>query len=98
MSLIYIRTNPCSSPFQSLGGGGFHVTLSVCLSTASTLTSWGGPVGASSAVMIVTVSEGSDVPSSFSATILMWYVVAGRRLNTPASAVSPGTRTLFTKF
>lgn len=98
MSLMQFNTNPWRSPFQSLDGGGFQVTLSVCLSTASTLTSCGGPVGASSAVMMVTVSEGSDVPSSFSATILMWYVVAGRKLNTPASVVSPGTRTLFTKF
>lgn len=70
------------------------MTRSVCLSTASTLTSCGMPVGASSAVIMVTVSDGSDVPSSFSATILMWYAVAGLRLNTPASVASPGTKTL----
>ena len=58
------------SPFQCSVRGGFQDTLKVCWSTAATRISTGGPLGASSAVSMVTVSEGSDTPMLFWATIL----------------------------
>lgn len=42
----------------------------MCWSRSSTRMEVGGPLGASSAVIMVTVSDGSDAPISFSATIL----------------------------
>lgn len=54
---------------ETRSGGG---TLRVCWSRSSTRMEVGGPLGASSAVIMVTVSDGSDAPISFSATILRW--------------------------
>lgn len=43
--------------------------------------------------MIVTVSERLEDPTSFSATRQKWYIVAGTKLETPATVCCPKTRT-----
>lgn len=45
---------------------------------------------------MVTGSEGFDRPTTFSATILKWYVVAGWRFTTLISVLSPVASTFET--